>query len=64
MFLLRVLIVLALSSAAQAQAQAQAQAFLVKEWYSPTTGAHMCEYSDGTVLNVGSRMCASQIATR
>lgn len=33
--------------------------FLVKEWYA--NGDHMCQYDNGTVLNVGANLCPLSI---
>lgn len=33
--------------------------FLVSQWFSG--GSHFCEYSNGTVLNVGARICPLSI---
>lgn len=33
--------------------------YLVDQWYR--NGDHMCEYSNGTVLNVGYRLCPLSI---
>lgn len=47
---------IALASAAPAYALAS---FLVAQWYE--NGNHFCRYSNGTVLNVGYRICPLQI---
>jgi hypothetical protein len=38
---------------------AEARAVLMKSWFQ--NGNQMCEYSDGTVLNVGGRTCPTSI---
>jgi hypothetical protein len=40
-------------------AQAQVMSFLVKQWF--VNGSQMCEYDNGTVLNMGSRICPLSI---
>ena len=35
--------------------------FLTGDWYDRMTGAHMCQYGNGTVLNVGVRLCPLHI---
>lgn len=36
---------------------------LVREWNAQSAD-HMCQYADGTVLNVGSRSCPASVAGR
>lgn len=43
-------------------AQAQTHSYLVEQWFQG--GANMCRYDNGTVLNVGSRVCPLKIANR
>lgn len=33
--------------------------FLVAQWYE--NGSHFCKYSNGTILNVGTKLCALSI---
>jgi hypothetical protein len=40
-------------------AQAHMTYYLVKEWYE--SGSHMCKYGNGTVLNVGYKICPLSI---
>lgn len=45
--------------ALSAAAQSQVMSFLVKQWFA--NGAQMCEYDNGTVLNMGAKLCPLSI---
>lgn len=51
-----VVIAAAVLSAAPAYAMTY---YLVDQWYK--NGSHFCQYNDGTVLNVGYRICPLSI---
>lgn len=55
----KIIALLALS--ALAVANAQTLSFLVKEWTKD--GNRFCEYDNGTVLNVGIKLCPLNIKT-
>ena len=40
-------------------AQAQIKHFLVAQWYE--NGSQMCRYDNGTVLNMGAKLCPLSI---
>lgn len=52
-----IVIAAAVLSAAPAYAMTY---YLTNQWYN-SNGNHMCEYSNGTVLNVGYRICPLNI---
>lgn len=54
----KVILAIGLSVALASPAHAM-KYFLVAQWYE--NGAHMCKYSNGTVLNVGARICPLSI---
>lgn len=54
----KIVIVAALAAALATPAYALTS-FLVAEWYA--NGSHFCKYDNGTVLNVGIRLCPLRI---
>lgn len=53
-------IAMAVAAATPAVAQYQMTYYLTDQWVN-STGARMCQYSNGTVLNVGYRICPLSI---
>ena len=53
-------IAMAVAAATPAVAQYQMTYYLTDQWIN-STGTRMCQYSNGTVLNVGYRICPLSI---
>ena len=53
-------IVFAALAALAIAAQAQIMSFLVAQWYDKS-GNQMCKYDNGTILNVGYKLCQLSI---
>lgn len=56
---MRNLMIAALLAAGVATPASAMTYFLVRDWYA--NGNHMCAYGNGTVLNVGYRICPLSI---
>jgi len=56
----RLIITAALAAAAIASPAYAMTYFLTGEWYN-SMGQHMCQYGNGTVLNVGINICPMSI---
>jgi hypothetical protein len=53
------LVIAAVLAATATPAMAQMTHYLVSQWFE--RGSQMCRYSNGTVLNVGARICPLSI---
>jgi hypothetical protein len=57
-----IILAVAIAAALADNANAQSRAYLIGQWYE--NGSQMCRYDNGTVLNVGYRICPLSIPAR